>query len=116
MDLVRTGGQTVIGDINATGAFHIRDVSGSFPCGGNKFRTICDDATLVSVSPQSKHTFILLVRMGMFELYVDEMLVQSYTYGTYPVTSGKIGVAINGTAGSTVQFNNVTASAWSRAQ
>ena len=113
MDLVMAGarGRTVVGDIGAAGAFQLRDVSGNFPCGNDGM--LCNDATLVSISSDQLHSFILLVRRGMFELYVDDMLVQYYTYGAYPVASGKIGVAINGTVGSTAIFHGITVSAWS---
>ena len=103
-------GQTVVGDIDGAG-FSLRDVSGSFVCGAHG--AICDDATLTSATPDRTHSFILLVRRGMFELYVDEMLVQTFTYGTYPVTTGRIGVAVNGTAGGGARFEGVAAAAWS---
>merc|ERR1712087_590219 len=111
MDVRQDGGQTVVGDINSD-VFRLRDVSGEFDCGPNG--TICNDATLTYVTPGQMHSFILVVRSGIFELYVDGFLVQTYTYGKYPVSAGLIGVAVNGTAGS-VKFEALAAASFSQA-
>ena len=62
------------------------DVSGVFPCG----TTTCSDATKMSVSPNRSHSFILLARQGMFELYVDGQLVQYHVYGECAFTTSGI--------------------------
>ena len=105
------------------------DVSGEFPCGPDGVQ--CADATKTSVSPDLLHSFIVLARRGMFELYVDGLLVQYYVYGecaftassafynvSYPYNTttttacfggscrecgGRIGLVVNGTT-ATVQF------------
>ena len=113
--------QTVIVDVLGARNVTMKDVRGEFACGS----TVCEDATLSSVNPNTSHSFVLLARRGMFELYVDDMLVQYYTYGecaftqsgaTYNVQppyntsrsapcccgqcrecQGRIGIAVNGT-------------------
>jgi hypothetical protein len=42
--------------------------------------------------------FLLYARHGIFELYVGQplLLVQTLTYGEYPVAAGKVGVAAVG--------------------
>eukprot|EP00039_Didymoeca_costata_P000791 m.47268 g.47268 ORF g.47268 m.47268 type:complete len:668 (-) comp10475_c0_seq1:37-2040(-) len=79
----------------------ILDTTGTFPCGDN---VTCKDATLASLTP-GKHSLRLLFRRGMFEVYADNLLVQTFTYGTYPMLTGKVGFAVNGSA--TVRFDNI---------
>jgi hypothetical protein len=45
-------------------------------------------ATVTGIENGKEHRFRLLVRRGMFELYIDDMLMQ--TYG-YKPGSGKVG-------------------------
>eukprot|EP01052_Picozoa_sp_SAG31_P038863 SAG31_NODE_5273_length_2639_cov_1.587795_2_plen_464_part_00 len=122
--------QTVISDVVMPSSnlahqqpnISVVDVSGAFPCGPGGVR--CGDATKTSLSPTRTHSFILLARRGMFELYVDGWLVQYHVYGECAFTasgaqsnltcnpanmssnprcagcrecSGKIGLAVNGT-------------------
>ena len=51
-------------------------------------------ATVTGVSSGS-HPFLLFARHGTFELYVGEplMLVQTMTYGDYPVAKARLGLA-----------------------
>ena len=113
--------QTVITDVPQADPSNLTvvDVSGTFPCGSTR----CSDATKMSVTPREQHSFILLVRRGMFELYVDGLLVQYHVYGECAFTQsgaqlnvswpwpkgkclggncrecgGRIGLAVNGTA------------------
>ena len=67
--------QTVISDVNSDGTnITTVDVSGTFPCGPAGAR--CSDATKMSVGANTSHSFILLARQGMFEIYLDGLLVQ----------------------------------------
>ena len=76
--------QTIISDSSDGGTnLSTVDVSGTFPCGG----ATCADATKMSVKPNVSHSFILLARQGMFELYVDGLLVQYHVYGECAFTS-----------------------------
>ena len=45
-------------------------------------------ATVTGVENGKEHCFRLLVRQGMFELYIDDMLMQTYVYKP---SSGKVG-------------------------
>jgi hypothetical protein len=94
--------QTVISDVTHSNPPNITtiDVSGEFPCGPNGLR--CGVATKSSISAYDTHSFILLARRGMFELYVDGWLVQYHVYGECAYTmsrecAGRIGVVVNGT-------------------
>jgi hypothetical protein len=126
--------QTVIFDVSNNGSnVTTKDFRGTFNCGSGS--TTCEDATLSAVTPNVSHSFVLFARRGMFELYVDDMLVQYYTYGecaytqsgatyytqppydTHPAApcccgqcrecNGRIGIAVNGTA---AVFSNLRAS------
>ena len=84
---------------------HLRDVSGAFECGKAQ---VCLPATTTAVA-EGSHPFLFYARHGTFELYVGEplMLVQTMTYGTYPVTKGQLGVAAAG--GGSVVFDGLEA-------
>jgi hypothetical protein len=45
-------------------------------------------ATVTGIEHGKEHNFRLLVRRGMFELYIDDMLMQTYVYEP---GSGKVG-------------------------
>ena len=60
-------------------------------------------ATVNGIADRRPHTFRLLVRMEMFELYIDDLLAQTYAY--IP-SSGKIGFV---TKGADAQFSNLNA-------
>lgn len=49
-------------------------------------------ATLTGVTPETKHPFKLFIRRDMFELYVDNLLVQSFI--VMKSTSGRIGFVL----------------------
>jgi hypothetical protein len=79
----------------------LRDTTGAFQCGA-KTPVKCLPATTTGVSAGA-HPFLFYARHGTFELYVAAstseplMLVQTMTYGKYPVARGKLGLAtING--------------------
>ena len=44
------------------------------------------------------HTARLFVRRGMFELYVDDLLVTSHVYTYTPNATGRLGLACRGKA------------------
>ena len=48
-------------------------------------------ATVTGLDPDKEHTFRLLARLNFFELYVDDMLVQTYTTSD---STGKIGFVV----------------------
>lgn len=64
-----TWGQTLIGDLHASdpARFDPRDVTG-FGC-----------ATVAGMSAGEEHRYRLLIRKGIFELYLDDLLVQTYS-------------------------------------
>ena len=77
----------------------VRDTTAAFECGAKKNVT-CLPATTTGVSAGA-HPFMLFARHGTFELYVGEplMLVQTMTYGTYPVAKARLGLAVQGDGG-----------------
>ena len=86
--------------------------SGSFECGDsassatNSTSTLsltCGVGTLTAVSSDTSHDVLLLFRKGMFELYIDGLLVRTYVYGeAYPLPApstaafGRVGFACSG--------------------
>ena len=78
----------------------LRDVTGPFECGAGKQTKTCMPATTTGVA-SGAHDFLLFARHGTAELYVGSplMLVQTMTYGVYPVSAARLGVAVNGTGG-----------------
>lgn len=72
------------------------DTAGAFACGGNMKNTTCGVASITSVVPRVNHVVRLFVRRGMFEMYVDELLVTSHVYSYKPgaSSSGRVGLAI----------------------
>ena len=72
--------------------FQSEDVTGGKGC-----------ATVTGIDSGKKHSFRLLVRRGMFELYIDDMLMQTYVYEP---GSGKVGFMANN---ANVVFSNVKA-------
>jgi hypothetical protein len=78
----------------------VRDVIAQFQCGGNSSKPVmCQPASPTGVAPGS-HPFLMYCRHGIFELYVGSplLLVQTLTYGEYPVKMGRIGFAAVGGA------------------
>ena len=78
----------------------LRDTTGPFECGARSSLT-CLPATTTGVPPGSVTPFLLYARHGIFELYIGEplLLVQTTTYGVYPVARAALGLAIkNGSA------------------
>ena len=65
---------------------------------------MCGVATVTAVEPGMPHSVLLFFSAGMWELYVDDLLVQTYVYGgTWPLpTKGSwtasVGVACTGSA------------------
>ena len=51
------------------------DRAGRFKCGDS---VQCGVATVTGVAAAEAHTVVLMVRKGMFEVYIDELLVQSF--------------------------------------
>ena len=97
---------TVSNDSNATNATMLRvaggkstviDTAGSFPCGGNTRNTTCGVASVTGVAPRGVvHAVRLFVRRGMFELYVNELLVTSHVYNYTANATGRVGLACSG--------------------
>lgn len=78
----------------------VRDVIAQFQCGGNSSTpAMCQPVSPTGVAPGSHH-FLMYCRYGIFELYVGSplLLVQTLTYGEYPVKTGRIGFAAVGGA------------------
>lgn len=85
--------------------FDVIDTAGAFECGGKMKNTTCGVASMTSVAPRVSHVVRLFVRRGMFELYVDELLVTSHVYNYRP------GVAVGGRVGLAIMCESVAASA-----
>jgi hypothetical protein len=70
----------------------IRDTTGPFECGARSSLT-CLPATTTGVPPGSVAPFLMFARHGIFELYVGSplLLVQTSTYGVYPVARAALG-------------------------
>ena len=49
-------------------------------------------ATVTGIEPGHEHTFRLLVRMGFFELYIDDLLMQTFRYKS---GAGKVGFLVH---------------------
>jgi hypothetical protein len=74
------GRETRIGHLQAAaGTFNALDVTGKH----------C--ATVTGLEDGREHTFRLLSRRGMFELYVDDLLMQTYVYKP---GAGRLGFAV----------------------
>ena len=89
---------TIVTGSNRTGGSTLRDVTSAFPCGASDAApVVCLPATKTGVQ-QGRHPFLFYARHGTFELYVGDplMLVQTMTYGTYPVARAKVGFAAAG--------------------
>ncbi len=88
--------ETHIGRLQTTAEgkmqFQSEDVTGGKGC-----------ATVTGIDSGKKHSFRLLVRRGMFELYIDDMLMQTYVYEP---GSGKVGFMAHN---ANVVFSNVKA-------
>jgi hypothetical protein len=78
--LLESQGQTQIGSLTLGGraTFRSEDVIGP-GC-----------AAPAGIVPHKDHTFRLLVRKNMFELYVDDMFVQTFNTAHDPATAGRI--------------------------
>lgn len=83
--------ETHVGRYNGITGFNCEDVTGQ-GC-----------ATLHNISDGGEHSFRLLVRHDIFELYVDDLLVQTYVYKP---NGGRIGLI---TVGAKVIFNKLAA-------
>ena len=83
---------------NSTGraVVHVVDTAGGFACGGKTANTTCGVASLTAVAPGASHVARLFVRLGMFELYVDDLLVTSHVYSFKANASGRVGFACSG--------------------
>eukprot|EP00937_MAST-01D_sp_MAST-1D-sp2_P000527 g527.t1 len=94
------------------GAFSELDRSGIFACGAGGAK--CGVGTVTAVSHGDAHDLLLLLRKGMWELYIDGLLVQTYVYGSaYPLpppgaagVTGRVGVACSGNA--TASLSQIT--------
>ena len=77
------------------------DSSGAFSCGAANLT--CGVATVTAITAAEEHHALLYFRKGMWELYIDGLLVQTFVYGgAYPLPAsgvGRVGVACAGGAG-----------------
>jgi hypothetical protein len=85
--------------VDSAGKPTLIDSASRFKCGPTKE---CGVATVTGVAAAEPHAVLLMFRKGMFEAYVDDLLVQSFVYGgAYPLPStghGRVGIACKGTA------------------
>ena len=90
--------------VDATGKPSVIDTAGAFACGGKTKNTTCGVASVTAVTPGAAvHVVRLFLRLGMFELYVDELLVTSHVYSYKANASGRIGLACNSGAASSAR-------------
>lgn len=86
--------------VRASGSVTTLDVSGFFSCGDGNLT--CGVATPTAIAPGLPHHFLLFFANGMWEWYVDGLLVQSFVYGgVYPLPragAGRVGIACAGEA------------------
>ena len=87
---------TILRADSSRGVVNVIDTAGAFACGGKMKNTTCGVASITSVVPAVNHAVRLFVRRGMFEMYLDELLVTShvYSYKSSPSSSGRVGLAI----------------------
>eukprot|EP01052_Picozoa_sp_SAG31_P036897 SAG31_NODE_4671_length_3046_cov_1.695623_2_plen_593_part_00 len=78
----------------------IRDTTGPFECGARSSLT-CLPATTTGVAPGGVVPFLMFARHGIFELYVGSplLLVQTSTYGVYPVARAAMGLGVKNGSG-----------------
>ena len=61
----------------------------------------CGVSTVTGVTPNDPHNILVMFRRGMFEVYIDSLLAQSFVYGgAYPLPKGgrgRVGLACSGT-------------------
>ena len=88
--------------------------SSSFECGKNEttnVTTVCGIATVTSIRPDVELPFVLLARLGCFELFLgdDLMLVQTAQAAgmMYPVLDATIGPVLQGSGN--VEWSNISA-------
>ena len=85
--------------VDSAGKPTLIDSASRFKCGPTKE---CGVATVTGVDVDVPHAVLLMFRKGMFEVYIDELLVQSFVYGgVYPLPStghARVGIACNGAA------------------
>jgi len=98
---------------NGSSPPRILDRATRFVCGpGGK---TCGVATVTGLAPESSHTLRVLFRGGMWEVYVDGILAQTFVYGgTYPLPasgSGRVGLACSST-GKAIASAGATAKAY----
>ena len=83
------------------GKASVIDRAAQFKCGGKEGTTTCGVSTVTGVTPNDQHTILVMFRRGMFEVYIDSLLVQSFVYGgAYPLPKGghgRVGLACSGT-------------------
>ena len=62
------------------------DRTGAFECGTSTAAVTCGVGLLTAVEPGAPRQLLLLLRRGMFEVYIDGLLVQTFVYGGgYPL-------------------------------
>ena len=98
---------TAAGAANPNPTFSVLDASGNFSCGPGG--ATCADATLTALDPVLPHALRVYFRRGMFELYVDNRLVQTYRYGGvsnagFADGGGRVGFIANNTSAAWVNI------------
>ena len=78
-------------------AVEVADRSGAFRC-GERNTTVCGVATVTAVEAGRDHALLLFARRGMWELYIDGLLVQTFVYPWTEGGVGRLGVACRGAA------------------
>ena len=89
-----------VGVLEVKGTFREVDRTGAFECGTNTANVTCGVGLLTAFEPGAPRELLLLLRRGMFEVYLDDLLVQTFVYGGgYPLPaggSGRIGLSCDG--------------------
>ena len=98
-DDARASNATIL-HVDMHGKPTVIDTAGAFACGGKGGNATCGVASVTAVVPgaAAMHTVRLFVRRGMFEVYIDELLVTSHVYRYTANASGRVGLACIGAA------------------
>ena len=98
-DAISAAAEVVRGTEGSSAPLQILDRAAAFKCGAN---VTCGVATVTHMDPAHQHTVRVLFRRGMWEVYADELLAQTYTYGgamAYPLPqtgTGRVGLMCSG--------------------
>jgi hypothetical protein len=96
--------ELVEGIEGSSGALNVVDRAAAFKCGAN---VTCGVATVTSMDPAKQHAVRVMFRKGMWEVYINDLLAQTFLYGgAYPLPdagAGRIGLICTGVPNANVR-------------